>query len=285
MKKKAILLIIFLSSYGLSFSQVISFSALVNKNRIVIGEPVQMRLQAIVPASSSIAFPEIDSLPHFEVLNRSGIDSAVSFNGLRLEQIITITSWDSGSWNIPQLVFQNARSKPIAMEVGYSSMDPDQPYHDIKDIMDVPKPEQPAWIWYLLALGLLLILFILFFPGTKQKAMEKKTPAEDPYKRAMKDLAGLDPSADSKIFFTELVDVFREYLENRKGIRSYSKITDDLVIQLKAIQFSQDQYTELAQVLRMSDLAKYARLETTEQEKLRATNSMKENISVIEKNR
>jgi hypothetical protein len=285
MNQKIFFLLFFVSLLGKSFSQVISVVTTADKERIVIGEPLKLKIEVTIPASSGLTWPQIDTLPHFEILDRTDIDSITSFNGLRLEQTITLTSWDSGSWFIPPLVFQNMRSRPLRIEVGYSPMDPEQAYHDIKDIMDVPKPERPEWYWYLLALALLLILFLLFFPASKNKAVKKEPVKEDPYKRAMQQLSALDPNSGTKIYFTELVNIFRQYLEQRKSISSYSKTSDDLVLQLRELSFTTDEFSEVAQVLRMSDLVKYAKMEPGVSEKNQSLLVIKENIQRIETKR
>lgn len=279
--KPGILFLLLLSFCGNAFSQVISLTSSADKQRIVIGEPVLLKIEAVIPVNQLIDWIEVDTLPHFEILNRSGVDSSTSFNGLKISQSITITSWDSGSWNIPSLSLLNAKSKPIPIDVGYSPMDPGQPYHDIKDIMDVPIPEQPEWYWYILAIALLLVLFLLFFPKSKEKGMVKK-PMEDPYRKAMQRLSAIDPSAEDKKFYTELVNIYREYLFNKKDIQSYTKTTEDFVLQLKEVGLNQDDYTAVVQVLRMSDLVKFAKFSPNANDKQDSVRIIKENIARIE---
>lgn len=281
--KPGISLIIFLFLWtGNVFSQVISFSVTADKQRIVIGEPIQMKMEVVIPGNQNIEWPKIDTLPHFEILHATDIDSIASFNGLKLQKILTITSWDSGSWNIPSITILNSKSKPVPVEVGYTAMDPDQPYHDIKDIMDVPKPEKPEWFWYLILLAFLLILFLLFFPRSKEKTMEKKQPLVDPFKKAMQELSALDPEAEDKKFFTDLVNTFREYLLNRKNVQSYTKTTEDLVLQLNGAGLTRDDFTGVVQVLRLSDLVKFAKFNPVPGDKQNAIRIMKENIVRLE---
>jgi hypothetical protein len=282
MKAGIALVLFFFITTGNLFSQVISFSATADKQRIVIGEPIKLVLEAVIPNNGTIDWPLIDTPAHFEILYTSGIDSSSSFNGLQLRQLITITSWDSGSWNIPPFVLLKAKSKSIPVEVGYSPMDYEQPYHDIKDIMDVPKPEKPEWFWVILLIALLLILFLLFFPRSKEKTMVKKQPGVDPYKKAMQQLSELDIQLEDKKFFTSLVNTFREYLLNRKEIPSYTKTTEDLVIQLKDAGLNQEEYTGLVQVLKLSDLVKFARYNPIPEDKQNSIRIIKENIVRLE---
>ena len=282
MKAGIAFVLFFFFTSGKLLSQVISFTATADKQRIVIGEPIQLTLELVIPNNETIGWPAIDTPAHFEILNSSTIDSSTSFNGLKLQQILTITSWDSGSWNIPAFVVLKTKSKPVPIEVGYSPMDFEQPYHDIKDIIDVPKPEKPEWFWYVLLMALLLVLFLLFFPRSKEKSIVKKQPQEDPYKKAMQRLSELDVQQEDKKFFTLLVNTFREYLLNRKEIQSYTKTTEDLVIQLKEAGLSQEEYSGLVQVLKLSDLVKFAKYSPGTDDKQNSIKIIKENIVRLE---
>ena len=282
MKAGIAFILIFFFTTGKIFSQVISYSASADKQRIVIGEPIRLMLEVVIPNNETFEWPLIDTPAHFEILHSSEIDSSSSFNGLKLQQVITITSWDSGSWNIPSLFLLKVKTKPIPIEVGHSPMDYEQPYHDIKDIMDVPKPEKPEWFWYILLIALLLVLFLLFFPKSKEKSMVKKKPDADAYKKAMQQLSELDIQLEDKKFFTSLVNTFREYLLNRKDIQSFTKTTEDLVIQLKDAGLNQGEYTGLVQVLKLSDLVKFAKYSPIEGDKQNSIKIIKENIVRLE---
>ena len=282
MKAGIAFILFFFFSVGKIFSQVISFSASADKRKIVIGEPVKLVLEVVIPNNGTIDWPVIDTPAHFEILHSSDIDSSSSFNGLVLQQVLTITSWDSGSWNFPSLALLKAKTKSIPIEVGHSPMDYEQPYHDIKDIMDVPKPEKPEWFWYILLIALLLVLFLLFFPKSKEKSMVKKKPDVDPYKKAMQQLSEMDIQQEDKKFYTSLVNTFREYLLNRKEIASFTKTTEDLVLQLKDSGLNQEEYTGLVQVLKLSDLVKFARYNPIQEDKQNSIKIIKENIVRLE---
>src|SRR3979409_1750558 len=75
--------------------------ASVDRNKILIGEHIQLTLEADIPENELIHFFIIDSLPHFEILSKPKIDTTNTHDGTRLRQIISITSFDSGHWVIP----------------------------------------------------------------------------------------------------------------------------------------------------------------------------------------
>ncbi|HZI00208.1 MAG TPA: BatD family protein, partial [Flavisolibacter sp.] len=142
----------------------------VDKENILIGEQFQLIIAATMPSSSNAGTLRIDSIPHFEIL-QAKIDTQQSGRDNIYQHTLTLTSWDSGRWNIPPFAVPGSnRTKPIPITVSFSSpFNPEQEYHDVKDIMEVPKPERETWFWYLIGLLLLILLFLLLFPPNKKK--------------------------------------------------------------------------------------------------------------------
>jgi hypothetical protein len=117
-------------------------SAKVDRSTILIGEPILLTLEVDVPENEAIRFFALDSLPHFEFLSREKIDTSNTGSGTVLSQVIRITSFDSGHWVIPAFVLiDSIQTDTIPVDVGFSPFDPQQPYHDVKDIIEV-NPEQ-----------------------------------------------------------------------------------------------------------------------------------------------
>jgi BatD DUF11 like domain len=283
MKKPIFLFILLMTVAGASLSQNIPVSATVDKQKILIGEQIQLYLKAVVKNGRGSNWFVVDSFPHFEILQRSKIDSQQTSEGLFLQQTITLTSWDSGRWAIPPFGFANLKTKPLVIDVTYSPMDPNQPYHDIKDIIEVQKPISSNWYWYLVGIAVLIALFLLFFPPKEEKTIAPlPVPVEDPYKTAIARLEKLNTGEESKYFFTELINIFRDYLEKRKNIQSFSKTTDDLSIQMRQLQLPHDQYIQLVQALQLSDMVKFAKFQPTAKDKEESIQVITKNIMAIE---
>lgn len=231
-------------------------TARMDKNQIMIGEKIQLTLEATLLHSSTAWFA-LDSIPHFEILERSAIDTTTAIAGRRLKQTLTLTSWDSGRWMIPSLSLLRFRTQPIIVDVGHTPMDYNQPYHDIKDILAVQKPRKSNWYWYLVGIAVLIALFMLFFPPKNKD--EKAVPDVDVYPDSIRRLDKLDPAMEPKLFYTELVNVLRNYVARRKGIASYSQTTVDLSTQMKKLSLPEAVYAPLVQTLRLSDVVKFAK--------------------------
>jgi hypothetical protein len=286
MKVQYYLVLFSLLSFHLSFSQSTFFSAVTNKEKIVIGEPFELTLKATI-SKNTLHWIIIDTFPHFEILNKAKIDTQINNETYILEQKITLTGWDSGKWPIPSIVFSKTqKSKPIVIDVAFSPspFNTEQDYHDIKDILEVPKPQKDVWYWYLIGAILLLLLFFLLFPSKKKKKEDAaKKPDENIYKASLLRLDRLktDNISDAKIYYTELIDIFRDYLHKRKGIQSFSKTTDDLAIQISNLQQVNNPQL-LFQTLRLSDLVKFARFQPSPSEQKESWEIIRQSIIEIE---
>jgi len=260
----------------------------VDKNKIVIGEQVHLTLEADFPVQEPMRFFTIDSIPHFEILERKKIDTVDDRQGIKLSQSLTLTSFDSGHWAIPS--FQLPADKPmytdsIAVDVGFSPFDPNQDYHDIKDVIDVQVKEkkEKTWYWYAAASALLMAAIIYFLMRKKKKPVARVTVI-DPYSEAKQELEKLrKENLSSKAFYTRLVDIFRLYISRRKGIASLQKTTDDLVVQLRSLKLPTEEFNRLAQSLRMGDFVKFAKFEPAESDKSDSFKTIRDFIENIEK--
>jgi len=257
-----------------------------DKQKILIGEQFHLRIQANFYKGEALDFFELDTIPGFEVLDKSGIDTSKFSEGVALIQNFTLTSWDSGKIQIAPLVLGNYKTKPLTIDVAYSPhpFDTTQPYHDIHDIMEAKRPTESSWYWYLIGILVLMLLFLLFFPRGKPKTSGEFVSDEGAYRRALKklDLLQKKPLPDNKLFYTELIQILREYLHKRKNIYSFSKTTEDLSMQIEKLNLDTDQYQQLVQALVLSDFVKYAKYQSTEEERRNSLESIKESIVAIE---
>jgi len=261
-------------------------TAKVDRDKILIGEPVKLALEARISKNASAVFFKFDSFPHFEIMSASGVKESAEANDKILQQTFTITSWDSGTWQLPFIVVNNAVSKRLIIEVTHTPFDVSKPYNDIKDIVEVRKEEESKWHWYLIGIAFLILLFLLFFPKGKKKPALIVQPVSniDPYKEALIRLDQLNNVAikESKLFFTQLVDILRDYLYKRKNIQSFSKTTGDLSVQISKLNLRDDLHHQLVLSLRMSDIVKFAKFQPSGEEQEASFEIIKKSISEIE---
>ena len=259
-------------------------AATVDRNQILIGEQIQLNLQAFIPKNQSIHWFQVDTFSHFEILSKSKLDTQLTDKGTSLSQTLTVTSWDSGHWLIPSFVLGKSKTKPVLIAVNYTPMAPNQPYNDIKDILEVQTPLQSNWYWYLLGIAVLIALFMLFFPPHEKQVKEAPpAPPEDAYKLAQSRLQKLSAADDAKPLYTALVFILRDYLEQRKGIRSLSKTTVDIATQIKKLQIPEAIHQPLEATLQLSNMVKYAKYQPSVAEKQSSIEIIHQAITAIEK--
>ena len=108
--------------------------ATVDKDRILIGEPIHLMLEATFYGDAPITWPAEDSLPHFEWLERHPADSTISTGRRYYRQYLTLTSFDSGRWAIPRLPFLVGTTTfftdSVPIRVDYTPVDPSKDYRD-----------------------------------------------------------------------------------------------------------------------------------------------------------
>jgi hypothetical protein len=176
-------------------------------------------------------------------------------------------------------------TKPVAVNVTFTPMPPNQDYHDIKDIIEVQKPPRTTWYWYVIGAVLLLLLLLLMFPKKKRDtAVEAIAIKEGAYKNALRELEALKAKTglDDKTYFTELILIFRTYLQHGKGIHSFQQTTDDLSRQLQALLLPHEDFKKLVHTLQLSDIAKFAQYKATADEREQAWTEIRKSIATIE---
>jgi len=124
--------------------------ALADTDKIRIGEQVKLELSAKVDlnqlkaANLRLTFPNLpDSFNHWEVVDRSKLDTVTNANNNEtfFKQTFTLTSFDSGRWDIPALRFDvfspvgmvdSAFSQPIGIDVNTVTVDTTKAFKPLK---------------------------------------------------------------------------------------------------------------------------------------------------------
>lgn len=266
--------------------QGVTVKSTVDKNKILIGEPMVLTIETSIPESMPIKLIVIDSIAHFELLGKPIIDTSSTNSGTLIKGVYKITSFDSGHWVIPAFTFSDAiKTDTIPVDIVFSDVDPAQEYHGIKDIIEVnPEEKKQQWWWYAAGGAVLLILLLLYlFRKKKSIPVVKSTAVVNAYEDAMKELERLQAlKLESKQYYSQLTDIFRLYIFRKKGILSLQKTTDDLVVQLKGLNLEKIELDKLAQSLRLSDFVKFAKYIPTAEDDRIAFDTIKQSIKTIE---
>ncbi len=276
------------------FSQ--SVSATIDRDKIVLGEQVTLELKAegINPQTASLSkwFAVPDTANHIEVIKRSPIDTLTVNGTVSYMQTVTITSFDSGSWQLPPLfvlmqkggkedsLFANKLTLQV-LPVDISNL---KDYHPMKDIIEVEvKPD-----YLLIALIVALVIFsgiALYFIFFKKK--QKQTPVVQPIAsrslldKALEELNLLQKqNPPSIVFYTKMDEICRTFLQQQLNIRALQSTSDELMLQLNHYMQG-DERTPFYQLLRLMNAVKFAKYNPDGSQKITDIHTAKQGIQNI----
>lgn len=279
--------------------------ATVDKSEILIGDQfrLKMELEGIEPGSR-INMPVIpDSLQHFEVVNRSKIDSLYSNDQLKgVAQTFTFTSFDSGKWVLPSFLLTvnppkddttyNFFTDSAPITVSFSTSDTTNQVRDIKPIMEADS-FNPIWYW--IGAGVLvaaLIIFLVWFYRywKKNKGTVPYKSKTSIYDEAMKDLDALkeynlSDSKELKIVHTRLGEILKQYLSGSQKANYSNKTTSDVLVLIGEQETDKELLSKVASSLRCGDAVKFAKYFPPSGESEASIQAIKELIKNMHQNK
>ena len=276
--------------FSLLAQQAVDVAAKADTTNIRIGEQIKLQLTATVTsaqfkdANFKILFPVLpDSLDHFEVVTRSPLDTAVNQDLHILHQTFTLTSFDSGHWEIPPMKFEvfggaNAASDsavtlPIGVDVNTVAVDTTKAFKPIKSIRSVPWNIWDYWLYIVAGAAVILLALGLwwYFRKRPKKQPVVRTATVTPYELAVQELKVLKEEklwqqGDIKQYYTRLTDILRAYFEHQFNIAALEQTSEELLQNIKPVTKLNQQRDKLRSLLAISDLAKFAKLQPTADE-------------------
>lgn len=276
--------------------------ASIDKNDILIGEQFKVTIQTNFSGDDFfIKWVNIpDSLLHFELINKSKIDSTFKNDHLTgLSQTFTLTSFDSGKWSFPAV---NVHFNPLKLDttlsiltdslpitVSFSVADTTSALKDIKTIRGV-EVMNPIWYWVVgavLIFGLTILSYWLYRRSKKNKKTVIPTSNLSPYEEAMQDLESLQQfdlsnTKELQQFHIKLIDTLRRYLSRKENNDYLNKTTGDILLAVNNNYLEKDIVTKAAAALRFSDAVKYAKYQPPVNDSKDNQQTIKETIDLIE---
>ena len=270
---KVSILIVLLAITSNLFSQKIS--ATVDRDKILIGEQIELKVLVTdidkANADASHWFDLPDSFNHMEIVKRFPIDTISAEGSINYSQKIIITSFDSGVWQIPAITVSFAEKLSInAMPINISVLPVDvsnlKDYHDFKEIIEV-KPETD-WLFIGSITAAVIVLVIIIFLVIRYFNKRKLRPKSVSKIFSIKDVLhqldalqakGLVEKKQYKLFYTELINICRNYSDHQLNIYSADKTTDEYMLMLKSRIGNEPTLIHFFQLLRLADAVKFAK--------------------------
>lgn len=267
-------------------------SSSVDRRDIRIGEAVTLTLSAAYPSATPTNWFSIpETFNNLEVIRKEKIDTSISNNSITLTQKILLTGFDSGRWEIPSFSIvtggRDYNSDSFSITVSALTLE-GKDYKDIKEIEDVNEKKTEQYWWWMATAAILLMILLITWWLIKKK---KKGPAPVPrssigaYEAAMKQLQELKQSnlvdkGEISTYYTKLSDIFRNYLQRDKGIRSLEKTSLELLSELKQ-RMPGDDITSISIALRRCDFVKFAKYIPSNNEHTEAVSMIEQTIKIL----
>lgn len=243
----------------------------IDTTTVRIGE--QFHLSFKVSPMGKVTFPELkNKLDKIEVLDSIPVDTV---NQTLIKQFL-LTSFDSGRWVIPQqeVIINNQKylTDSIIINVGTVKIDTlKQPLFPIKTIKDEPFAliDARPYLWWLIG-ALVIIGIALYFLLRKKGIKLIKKRIIPPFIIAMDRLKELDQkqlikSQQLKVFYIELTDIIRRYIEEDLSIPALESTSDELLTSItdfnesSHLEINKETIEKLNDLLKSADLVKFAK--------------------------
>ena len=247
---------------------------------IQIGEQARLRLTVAQPTNLEVSIPILsDTITRgseiVEVLKADTI--SLGNDRIEVNYDYLITSFDSGFYFIPTYAYAAAGdtlyTQPLGLSVTTVSVNPTtDDIKDIKPIMSAPFywSELFTWVGYgmlaLLLLGVIVLLLMKFvFKKKVPFISETPEPVIPPHIVALEKLEEIKVQkiwqcGDIKVFYTQVTDVLRVYLEGRFGINAMELTSDEIMALVKKEPGLNEVRAALKDLLTLADLVKFAKM-------------------------
>lgn len=275
----------------------VTLRASVDSTVVVMGDVTGLHLQAVLPTAfldsarvtdlpapdSEFAGLDVVSVKADTVRGDAGGRSTVDYT-------LTVQAFDPGTLTIPPFgmvvgsAADTAFSQVLTLKVLPVDVDSLETIHPLRGTVSAQTRWYdyiPTWLPYLLlgllALGLIGVGVLYAFMG-KKIIPEKAKPVIPPYDLAVSRLNELQArklpeNGHEKEYYTELVDILRQYLHGRFGINAMEMTSTQIVRSLRANEHTRMTAEEMRPVLAMADFVKFAKVRPMPEDNVKSYNT------------
>ena len=272
----------FASEQDTSDKLPLEVSASVDKDKVTIGDKITYTLTVKADKDIEIKFPEFaENLGGFAIKD-FGSSEKSWFKTKTYRQWYVLDTYVSGKYSIPEATikyrkkgqeeYQEVSTDEITIEVE-SILESAEDKRDIREIAGpIGFPIKIPWyVWVVLALIVLAagIAFFLFKQKKTQSIFIPPRPAHEIAYEALEVLKQKEylKRREFKLYYIELSDIVRRYLENRFNLRAPEMTTEEFLNSVKDNKaLSYEHKSLLRDFLSHCDLVKFAKYEPAEKE-------------------
>lgn len=190
-----------------------------------------------------------------------------------------LQSFNSGAYRLPPFIYVNGKDTVVSNSVtlkvipvdvsGLADANPNEPTVDLPSRWYdwIPDIITDYWLYALLTI-IIIAGGICAYKLTKKGFVSRLIPAkkiEPPYDEAMRRLAQLKEAqlwekGQEKLFYTDLTDILRNYLNRRFGINAKEMTSSQIMRAVRCNEETKLSDSLMAQVLEIADYVKFAKM-------------------------
>jgi len=262
----------------------ISIITKLDTNQILIGDQVKLSLEIVRDKTTALTFPDLgnviklDSVRSIEILAVQRDTAAQSSGKAKDILTYTLTVFDSGYYVIPPIAFKyksagsdsfsTIQSEAMLLTVKSIEIDTAAAIKPIKEPLTLPFQLREILIEIIVG-GIILLAIaavILYFSLRKKKPVliKKFVRKDPPHETALNKLRALDEKklwqqGEVKLYYSDLSEIIREYLENRYDFPALESTTDEIMDRIGVAIISNKLREDLRIMLQTADLVKFAK--------------------------
>lgn len=285
MKRLFLMMTLVLGLVTFTVAQEVEVSAKVQDDHVAVGKPFALDLMMKVPYGYYVEWNEFatDTLSEqLDILKRGEMQrTADADSNIIVQQQLTLMTFDTGYVEIPRIGLTYAKSvedpmrmkaftDPVQLYSTTITVDTTQAFRPLVEPISQPVRMKEVFPWILgVLLAVLAGIAVWFFwkrrkPRMGEDGQPVKGPVIPPYNKAIGDLTQLGQqklwqSGKVKEYYSSLSDIAREYIEGQFGVNAVEMTTDDILKEVRDLQFKESVFSKLKDTMELSDLVKFAK--------------------------
>lgn len=251
------------------------------QNKGYIGDPLEFELK--ITADSVIAVDTLKQpgdLGQFELRNWRLVEDKLDGTKRKILYRAILTAYETGKLTFPELpVVYHPKSEITdtvftdSLNVYILSLVMDDSTADIRSLKDVKSLKaSEKWLYILISAILVIAVALWFILRRKLKPKSEAVAPElllSPWEAARGKLDELKSrNLDAKLFYFELSEIIREYIERRWGLPAPDMTTYEIKLRSPGLDLDQELNSLLTELLDYADLVKFAKLDPPSEKRM-----------------